>query len=133
MSLKDLEKVKLFAERERKARKKYMSESAGESKRKGNSKVTRNNRDRRKKPSKQTSKSSHQVPASKSSTSSSESGVKESSVICVGCHMTWEEDQSLETGSLWVECDICKNWIHEDCCPYDIPKDDELFHCPNCI
>lgn len=76
------------------------------------------------------------IPSSSNpSTSTSEDVLIETShkIICIGCHMSWEEDQELGHGNTWVQCDKCLGWLHTDCSTVDIPESEtEPFFCPEC-
>lgn len=55
--------------------------------------------------------------------------------FCMGCHMSWQEDEEIQSGFLWIQCDQCEGWIHKDCCPDSlafIVDDDSPFLCPEC-
>lgn len=56
-------------------------------------------------------------------------------VCCMGCHMSWDEDQTLGYGSVWIQCDQCQGWMHEDCCGHSVDhivSSDDKFYCPEC-
>ncbi|KAH3786158.1 hypothetical protein DPMN_164261 [Dreissena polymorpha] len=59
---------------------------------------------------------------------------KELEVKCMVCHMTWEEDQLLQTGSIWIQCDQCDSWMHKECCSDNliVDNDDPPLCCPGC-
>ena len=60
--------------------------------------------------------------------------INEDEAVCVGCDMTWNEDQILMLGNTWIQCDVCNDWVHEDCLPigfmYD--KTNDKFVCHKC-
>jgi len=135
MALKQLEKVKLFAEKERKAKEKYMSLKKSST----TSTSTKTSKRKGKRAIKQTRKNQKTItsPSPKPSTSTDDSTdlVKApETIFCIGCHMSWEEDQELGHGNMWVQCDKCLGWLHTDCCTTDIPaSDEEPFYCPECL
>jgi hypothetical protein len=54
-------------------------------------------------------------------------------VFCIGCHMSWEEDQEIAAGDFWIQCNKCQNWLHAECCDTTIPdSDSEPYYCPDC-
>ena len=55
--------------------------------------------------------------------------------LCMGCHMTWDEDAELNTGFIWIQCKHCNGWIHKDCLPDDVANcvtEHSPFVCPEC-
>lgn len=111
MALKELQKVKVFAEREKRAKKSYMKGETTIEKKEG------------KKTKKRLNLPIQEFP--KPGTS------KETEEECMGCHMSWSEDQELGLGTVWLQCDMCDGWIHKDCCT-DIESVVDIFHCPKC-
>ncbi|KAH3861893.1 hypothetical protein DPMN_024846 [Dreissena polymorpha] len=88
MALKELLKIRQSAKREKMAKAKYLKNLTRMS-----NEIIR----------------SKNLP--KSSKCANKSGKKNSKkpqkieVKCMGCHMTWEEEQLLQTGSIWIQCD----------------------------
>lgn len=56
--------------------------------------------------------------------------------MCMVCELTREEDKLLMLGHTWIQCDMCKCWIHEHCLPigvtYDDTCEDADFICHKC-
>lgn len=52
-------------------------------------------------------------------------------ICCKGCSMTWEEDSNTASGSVWVECDGCNSWMHVNCVSQPVVMDAPFF-CPDC-
>ena len=132
MALTELKKVKQFAEKETKAKNKFNKQL---SKRQTSKKASRE------KKSKQTQSvlTSKKRPSTrrtqKKTPQTSEEVGEKVDITCMGCEMSWEEDQSLQTGSLWIQCDKCDGWIHRDCCSDSVTMavdDDTPFICPEC-
>lgn len=105
MALKGIEKLRVFAEKEEKAKRTYLKASA----------------------SRQSKKSKVQVH-----TKTTKEMVREEDIQCMGCHMTWGEDIDIGDGSTWIQCDDCDKWIHADCCSDEDGQHNEHFQCPEC-
>ena len=124
MALNDLKKVRLFAEKEQKAKARFLAKEKKE----------------KEKLLKRTSKQSKATNQKKSKCKAGTSNVavcndKEQEARCMVCNISWEDDQ--ENISTWVECEMCKNWIHEECIPlaFDttaLEDENADFICPNC-
>lgn len=115
MALKELQTVKLFARKEKAAKTKYI-------------KLLEKKGPLSKKTSKKTAKGKSVM---KNIDKSSDS----ENVNCMGCHMSWQEDQALQTGSVWIQCDKCDGWLHKDCCANSDDfsfAEDSPFTCPDC-
>ena len=117
-SLKQLNKVKLFAEKERRAKQLYLKKKLKAKAVKG-----------KKGPKPQSKKGKRPLTESEKLQKLVERS--EEDECCQACHMTYEEDEKMGLGRVWVECDSCKKWMHADCLNYEI-DDMEPFLCPNC-
>ncbi|KAJ8314823.1 hypothetical protein KUTeg_006973 [Tegillarca granosa] len=51
--------------------------------------------------------------------------------ICPVCIGSFEEENSLEMGTVWIECDKCHGWMHKDCIPlnHDFNASNVKFTC----
>jgi len=117
MSLKQVSKIKTFAEREKKAKLSF-------------EKRLQTNKSKGEKKSKVCTKKTKGKKCEASSTSSDKQSKKDLE-FCKGCLMTWEEDMNLDRNSLWIQCDICDGWLHSDCIAEPVAED-EPFQCPDC-
>ena len=117
-SLKQLNKVKMFAEKERRAKQLYLKKKLKAKAVKG-----------KKGPKPQSKKGKRPLTESEKLQKLVERS--EEDECCQACHMTYEEDEKMGLGRVWVECDSCKKWMHPDCLNYEI-DDMEPFLCPNC-
>ncbi|KAH3851782.1 hypothetical protein DPMN_094267 [Dreissena polymorpha] len=117
MALKELHKIRQSIKREKMAKAKYLKNLT----KKSNEMIK----------SKTLPKSSK--CANKNDKKNSEKP-KELEVKCMGCHMTWDEEQLLQTGSIWIQCDQCDSWMHKECYSDDfiVDNDDSPFCCPGC-
>ena len=117
MSLKQVSKIKTFAEREKKAKLSF-------------EKRLQTNKSKGEKKSKVCTKKTKGKKCEASSTSSDKQSKKDLTFF-KGCLMTWEEDMNLDRNSLWIQCDICDGWLHSDCIAEPVAED-EPFQCPDC-
>jgi hypothetical protein len=118
-SLKQIEKVKAFAEKERKAKEKFIKQKSKQqcpSKKKG----SRSQSAKGKMPKTAGEKLKEDIQSHDNK-----------DVCCEACHMTYKEDEQLGLGRVWVECDLCQKWMHTECLNYEI-DDNEPFLCPKC-
>jgi hypothetical protein len=109
LALKDIEKTRQFANKEKRAKATYLLKSK-RSKDKQNLKKTE---------------------------TVSPTNENEEEAICMLCELTWKEDQDLMLGHTWIQCDKCESWIHEHCLPIDMKYDsvtnkDIDFICHKC-
>ena len=54
---------------------------------------------------------------------------------CMGCGLSWQADESLGLGTIWIQCDVCDGWIHKDCftdSSRSCVDEDSTFTCPSC-
>ena len=123
MSLKHLEKVKQFAQKEHKAKLSYM---------KRQSKANRSDDVLRKgKSLKNTSKGKGPAKNQPKHKTSQDDNAGTSQDFCKGCLVTWDEDMEAGVERLWLQCDICDGWLHAECLTNTVDKD-EPFSCPDC-
>lgn len=122
-SLKQLETVKSFAEKERKAKLRYMKKSAKKEKKtvqkKRKSKVCH----------KIKSKTLRKITCDSDETLGLEQD--DTKPHCQACQGTEQEDEELGLERLWVQCDSCDNWVHTECLSYDVDVK-ASFVCPKC-
>lgn len=108
LALKDLEKTRQFANRERRAKSAYLSKLD-------------------KKTVKKSVKVAKTVPTLTGN---------EDEAMCMVCELTWGEDKLLMFGHTWIQCDTCKCWIHDHCLPvgitYDHSNNNTDFICHKC-
>lgn len=52
-------------------------------------------------------------------------------VSCMYCKLTWTEDEQLKSERVWVQCDLCDQWLHADCSEISVVTDD-AFCCDKC-
>ncbi|KAK3096946.1 hypothetical protein FSP39_005022 [Pinctada imbricata] len=111
IALKELEKVKVFAEREKKAKEKYNK-----------------NQEKGRHGSKPRAEKGLQLE------------VEEDDGICMACSGTFAEDIELGLTRIWIECDACHEWIHDDCIPLghiyasgSVHGDNAEFVCHFCL
>ena len=117
MTLRDLAKVKLTANREKSAKLRFERDLA-KKKQRLSTKPGKRNRGQLK------TKAVEQ-----------EQQTDEGSIQCMGCHMSWQKDQILGTGSVWILCDASNKWTHKECCTLAVvvpDEEDEPFLCPEC-
>lgn len=111
MSLKQIEKVWTFDEKEKKAKQKYVFSK---------SKDTKSRHRKRPKPS-----------------STAAESMADSVECCMVRDGTEEEENGLLIGRLWVECGVCQKWIHEECIPSGVDKtalqNNDDFVCHSCL
>jgi hypothetical protein len=132
MSLKSLSKIRAFKERELKAKRKYMSQLL-----KQNSKTKA--KSKRNTSTSEGSSSSNLRSAGKRTTRKNvkQSKAKESSsqeednVTCMRCHIRFLEERELGVEHLWVQCDLCDQWLHTECSEDPVVRDDD-FYCYKC-
>ncbi|KAH3801952.1 hypothetical protein DPMN_155617 [Dreissena polymorpha] len=116
MALRELSKIKTFAEKEKRAKRKFVASIKEKSSKR---------KETNKKPVKQMTGKNHVMKENEES--------DEENVACMGCGCTWKEDENLGLGRTWVNCDFCKKWIHSECCSEQIDvNSDEPFSCPEC-
>ena len=128
MSLRQLSKVKAFAEKEKRAKQAYLKKAVAKSKcakttqsrKKQMSNERRGKAPTAKKTQKQTKK-----PSSSANTDDIRNR------FCKGCLMTWLEDTELGLGGDWVQCEKCKGWLHAGCLTESVFQG-ETFSCPSC-
>ncbi|KAK3086373.1 hypothetical protein FSP39_017497 [Pinctada imbricata] len=54
--------------------------------------------------------------------------------ICIGCTGTYAEDEMSGLQRTWIPCDSCREWVHEDCTPVEMPEgNSDEFVCHLCI
>ena len=58
----------------------------------------------------------------------SSSSDAESTCTCTVCGMEYGEQPSL----LWIQCDLCGNWLDEQCTKVDLTNIPDNFVCPDC-
>lgn len=51
--------------------------------------------------------------------------------ICPVCLGSFEDENELELGTMWVECDHCHKWMHHDCDEFAIFVQKKLNECNN--
>ena len=53
---------------------------------------------------------------------------------CMGCYMSWSEDDSLDRENQWIQCHKCRGWIHSECCnlQFLVRSREGPFLCPEC-
>ena len=121
-SLKQLDKIKSFAEREKKAKVAFLKRKITASKKcaKAKGKVAQSKSKKGKRPLTETEKLEQAANKTDGDTQ------------CEACHMTWEEDQETQMERTWVQCDNCDNWMHSDCLSYEFDEN-EPFLCPKCF
>lgn len=128
MSLRQLSKVKVFAEREKRAKQAYLKKAAAKSKcaktiqarKKQMNNAKKGKAPTVNKPQKQTKK-----PSSNGNTDDIRNR------FCMGCLMTWLEDTEMGLGGDWVQCEKCKGWLHAGCLTESVFQG-ESFSCPSC-
>lgn len=124
-SLKQLETVKSFAEKERKAKLRYMKKSAKKEKKtvqkKRKSKVCH----------KIKSKTLRKITCDSDSDEALALEQDDTKPHCQACQGTEQEDEELGLERLWVQCDSCDNWVHTECLSYDVDVK-ASFVCPKC-
>lgn len=119
MSLKELEQIRKFSGKEKRARQKYLQNLAQQRKFEENAKQQATKRkasggsSKGKKSVKQTKKKQKTVFKNKET--------DDESTLCMICKVYWNEEQSLGLGRIWVECDKCKFWVHSDCSTILVP------------
>lgn len=121
--LKQIEKVKLFAEREKKAKVSYLLKKS-----KSNSKKCTKGRG---KGAQSKSKKGKRSLTEREKLEENMNKAEEEA-YCQACHMTWKENDEIQEGRLWVQCDACDAWMHSDCLTYEIDEN-EPFLCPKCF
>ena len=142
MALRDLSKVKVLAEKEKRAKKKFLASiqklSASTKIKTIKSKDTiKTKRMQKTKAKTKAGKSSEKFEEIASSSRNiytpdrEETSDDNENVECKGCRMTWSEDQELGLGRTWVNCDVCNMWMHYDCSSREVDSD-EPFCCPDC-
>ena len=119
-SLKHLEKVKSFAEKEKKAKVIFLKKAETSSKKCAKGKVVTQSK----------SKKGKRPSTEKEKLEQVGNDLQEVRK-CEACHMTWEEDQGIQLERIWVQCDVCDRWKHSDCLSYDFDEN-EPFLCPKC-
>ncbi|WAR06880.1 hypothetical protein MAR_016838, partial [Mya arenaria] len=116
MSLRELEKIKTFAEREKKSKSCYYKKMKTKQ---SKVKVTAN-------------MNTQKTQGKKSETCTNDKrGIAKDLEFCKGCLMTWQEELEIDRESIWIQCDICDGWLHSDCIA-DSVAEDEPFQCPDC-
>ena len=58
----------------------------------------------------------------------------EKDVECPHCLGVFSQEVNEEIDQIWVCCDVCQKWMHEECLPvgFSVEKD-KPFNCPTCI
>ncbi|XP_052252276.1 uncharacterized protein LOC127858948 isoform X1 [Dreissena polymorpha] len=128
MSLKQLEKVRSFAQKVQRAKLSFFKKKNTSTKPEKKRKQPEPNSEIGKRPIIKKLNTSHQkdkVPMDKNDNDSP-------NAFCKACHMTWEEDQELGLERVWVQCDKCDGWVHSECLSYSL-EEDEPFFCPDCL
>ncbi|XP_041361896.1 uncharacterized protein LOC121377863 [Gigantopelta aegis] len=115
MALKDLEKTRSFAEREKKAKQVYVKNCEKQLKK-------QQVQQKRKKQGKQKVKTLQKK--------------SEDEVLCIACEVSWVDDQ--ENCHKWVGCHVYDGWIHEHCIPIDhdvsgLADEKSQFVCHLCL
>lgn len=133
MSLKELEQIRKFSRKEKMAKQKYLLNLAKERKleEKAKQQATKRKASRSlsrgiKTSLKQTKKKP--IPVSENEDTDDESA------ICMICKVSWKDEQSLDHGRIWVECDTCKSWVHYECSTVAVPEEEEVpYYCQECM
>ncbi|WAQ99701.1 JERKL-like protein, partial [Mya arenaria] len=113
LSLRELEKVKSFAERERKARLSFIKKNKPQKKGKSKSNTQKGKMPKKTDPDNVLTQGT-------------------SKEFCKGCQVTWDEDIESDSDCLWVQCDLCDGWLHAECISGLIDTN-EQFICPDCM
>jgi hypothetical protein len=129
MALKEISKARVFAQKEHRAKEKFLR-----------TKVSAGKKDKKQKPAKKRKTVSASLQPSTLSLvptqgvsvdmDTSDNGNDGADVTCMGCHMSWTEDMTLGMGTTWIQCDTCRLWIHADCSNTAV-ADDDKFCCPD--
>ena len=130
---KNLDKIRKFAQREKKAKQTYLKNLSRNvtvsSKSQGNAAVKgRSALNVRK------GKAGMSSKGKEAKTNIEQDSLTDNDAVCCVCHMTWTEDLTLLLGHTWIQCDICDSWVHEDCLPlgFEYDKSADKFVCHNC-
>lgn len=127
-SLRELEKIKAFSDKEKKAKQKYLKKKSSSQEKK----KVRVPRGKKRNPLKGKSKATE-----KSKRDSSEEDVdfdQERTMElsrCQACHSTEQDDEAIGIERLWIQCDSCDSWMHTDCLAAEIDFEN-TFVCPRC-
>ena len=120
MSLKQVEKIKTFAEKEKKAKLSYEKKLQ-----------TNKSKEEKKSKFKVRTKKTKGKKCEAKHTNNDNQQKKGDIEFCQGCLMTWEEDMESSRDSRWIQCDVCRSWFHSDCIAEPVAED-EPFQCPEC-
>lgn len=49
--------------------------------------------------------------------------------LCIVCHGSFEEEEEASgvNNTTWIQCDKCSKWIHKDCIPMDFDYNTDVF------
>lgn len=125
MALHKLDFARKKAEKERNARKRYSQKKAREGKSKS-AVVTCTKRQSQVKV--KCSARIAQATKRKNNKKAAAANSGTSETICPICSGSFEEENLLQVGTTWVECDSCQKWMHKDCIP--IGYSDEMTFNP---
>lgn len=43
------------------------------------------------------------------------------------CHVRFLEERDLGVERLWVQCDLCDQWLHTECSEDPVVRDDDFY------
>jgi hypothetical protein len=108
MALQKLNVARKKAEKEKAAKVRYLKKK--EKEKKANVSVTPKETQQKQPKSRTSSRISKATKYGKKVHASKET-------LCPVCFGSFEEENALELGTTWVECDQCQRWMHHDCIP----------------
>ena len=126
MSLRQLAKVKLFADKEKCAKQAYIKTEAAKSNCARKAQACKKQGKILKK-GKAPMKNQKKMKEYSSSSNTDDTRNR----FCKGCLMTWIEDTEMGLGGDWIQCEKCKGWLHAGCVTEFLFENDS-FRCPCC-